>query len=137
VVRKAVSGLTALGLIGGAGSVVYNSHGDATVKIKDASGHVQTVQISANHAKAFSCPTGTHDKVAPLDIKLGRIKLTQQSVKRSELAIEHKYPVNSTPPRAVLVRYKALLRQDDRLTAAYNATVDKHNAIIDKLCTPE
>jgi hypothetical protein len=129
--------LTGLGLIGGAGTVAYNQHGDATVRIKDASGHVQTVNIGSNHAHSFSCPSGTHDKVAPLDIRLGRIKLTQQGLRRAERAIERKYPVHSTPPLAVIKRYKALLRRDDRLTTAYNATVDQHNAIIDKLCTPE
>jgi hypothetical protein len=124
-------------LIGGAGSVAYNHHGVATVKIKDPSGHVQTVSLGAGDGRTFSCPSGTHDKVAPLDIRLARITLTQRAVRRSERAIERRYPTTSKPPSAVIRRYKALIRRDDRLTTAYNATVDQHNAIIDRLCKPD
>ena len=35
MIRKAVGALAGLGLIGGAGSVAYNQHGDATVRITD------------------------------------------------------------------------------------------------------
>ena len=36
---KLAAGVAGLGLIGGAGTVVYNNHGDATVKIKNERRH--------------------------------------------------------------------------------------------------
>jgi hypothetical protein len=43
---KVAAGVAGLGLIGGAGTVVYNNHGDATVKIKnEKTGRVQSVRI--------------------------------------------------------------------------------------------
>ena len=43
---KLAAGVAGLGLIGGAGTVVYNNHGDATVKIKnEKTGRVQRVRI--------------------------------------------------------------------------------------------
>lgn len=134
MIRKAAAALTGLGLIGGAGSVVYNHNGDATVRIKDGSGHVQTVQIAAAHGRSFSCPAGTHDKVAPIDIRLGRIELTLRQVRRTERSIERRYPSHSAPT-TVAVQYNALLRRDDRLVSAFNTEVDAHNALIDRLCT--
>lgn len=135
MLRKAVTALAGLGLIGGAGSVAYNQHGDATVKIKDASGKVHSVVIkSNNNGKSFSCPTGTHDRLRPYDIAAGRIELTLQTVRRSERAIVRRYPGHDAP-RAVILRYRALAHRDDRLVAAYNAQIDAHNTIIDRACT--
>ena len=131
-----MAALTGLGLIGGAGSVVYNHNGDATVKIKDGSGHVRTVQITSAGGKTFSCPSGTHDKTAPIDLEAGRIKLTLQTVRSAERKIELRYP-SHTAPAAVADRYNALLRRDNRLVDAFNAQVDAHNAIVDRLCTPD
>lgn len=135
MLRKAAAGLAGLGLIGGAGTVVYNNNGDATVKIKDdRTGKVQSVFLGGG-GKSFSCPSGTHDKVEPYDIKLGRIKLTLQRLRREERGIEKRYPSNRAPNR-VVVRYNALGHRDDRLVAAFNAEVDARNAIIDRDCTP-
>ena len=134
MVRKAVSALAGLGLIGGAGSVVYNQHGDATVKIKDASGKVHAVVIKSNGGKSFSCPVGTHDKVKQYDINAGRIELTLQAVRRSERAIDQRYPKNVAPHK-IVVRFNALVKREGRLVDAYNAQVDAHNAIIDRDCT--
>lgn len=133
VVRKAVTALAGLGLIGGAGSVVYNQHGDATVKIKDSSGKVHAVVIKSN-GKSFSCPVGTHDKVKQYDINAGRIELTLQAVRRSERAIERRYPKNVAPHK-VVVQFNALVKREGRLVDAYNAQADAHNAIINRDCT--
>lgn len=67
--------LAGLGLIGGAGTVIYNNNGDATVKIKDdRTRKVQTVRLGGAGGKSFSCPSGTREKFEPYDIRLGRIK---------------------------------------------------------------
>lgn len=134
MVRKTVAALTGLGLIGGAGTVAYNNHGDATVKIKDAHGQVHTVVIKGNSGKQFSCPTGTDDQLKPYDLHAGRVELTLQAVRRSERAIEARYP-GSVAPRAVVVRYRTLHARDNRLVSAYNAQIDAHNAILDRNCT--
>lgn len=126
--------LTGLGLIGGAATVAYNKHGDATVKIKDAAGHVHSVVIkSAGDGKRFSCPDGTAARLKPYDITAGRIELTLQAVRRSERAIEHRYPSGGAPS-TIVSRFKALARRDNRLVAAFNAQVDRHNAIIARDC---
>jgi hypothetical protein len=135
VIRRAIAGgLAGLGLIGGTASVVYNSNGDATVKIKDSTGKVQTVNIGGAGGQTFSCPSGTHSKLEPYDIKAGRIKLTLQQVRRQEKRIEQQYPGHQAPD-PVVTRYRALSRQDDRLVAAFNAAIDAHNAILDQDCT--
>jgi hypothetical protein len=136
MLRKAAGVVAGLGLIGGAGSVAYNQHGDATVKIKDSSGHVHSVRIAADDGRSYSCPSGTHKKVAPLDIRLGRIKLTQQGIRASERAIIRRYPNGTKPSAAVIRRLTTLLHKDERLTRAYNATVEQHNSIINRLCKP-
>jgi hypothetical protein len=135
MIRKAAAMVTGLGLVGGAGSVVYNQHGDAIVTIKDKAGHTQTVSIASGGAR-FSCPSGTHDKVAPHDLRAGRIKLTLQQVRRTELRIERQYP-GGNAPGSVVARYHALAGRDHRLVAAYNAEIDAHNAIIGSDCTPD
>ena len=134
MVRKAVAALTGLGLLGGAGTVAYNNHGDATVKIKDAHGQVHTVVIKGNSGKQFSCPSGTGDELKSYDLKAGRIELTLQGVRRSEHAIERRYP-GAVAPEKVIVRYKRLMRRDNRLVDAFNSQVTAHNAIIDRDCT--
>ena len=121
--------------MGGAGAVAYNNQGDATVKIKDAQGHVHSVVIKSNGGKGYSCPSGTGDQLRSHDITAGRIQLTLQEVRRSERAIERRYP-GSRAPAQVIVRYKALIGRDNRLVSAFNAQVEAHNAIIDRNCTP-
>ena len=134
--KAAAAGLAGLGLIGGAGTVVYHDNGDATVKIKDQrTGKVQSVTIHGGGA-TFSCPGGTRDRLEPYDIKLGRIKLTLQHVRRAERAIELQYPTH-TAPSAVVDRYRALLRRDNRLVSAYNGDVDARNAILNRVCTSD
>lgn len=135
MLRQAAASLAGLGLIGGAGTVIYNNSGDATVKITDdKTGKVQTVQIRAAGGKSFSCPVGTNDKLEPYDIKLGRVKLTLQQVRRAERKIDQRYPSHRAPG-AVVDRYNALVRRDRRLVAAFNALVDTRNAIVDRDCT--
>ncbi len=133
MIRKVAAGLTGLGLIGGAGTVVYNGNGDATVKIKDKAGYVQTVQLTGGNGPGYSCPEGTHDKLERYDVELGRIKLTLRPVRRKEQKIERQYPTHSAPGR-VADRYDALLDRDDRLVAAYNDDVDARNAILEQDC---
>ena len=134
MVRKGVAVLTGLGLLGGAGTVAYNNHGDATVKIKDAHGQVHTVVIKGNSGKQFSCPSGTDDKLKPYDLKAGRIELTLQGVRRSERAIQRRYP-KAAAPEKVIVTYKTLIARDDRLVDAFNSQVTAHNAILNRNCT--
>jgi hypothetical protein len=136
MLRKAAAGLAGLGLIGGAGSVVYNHNGDATVKIKDASGHVQTVRLGGGDGRAFSCPDGTSDKLREPDITAGRIKLTLQKVRREEAALERRYPHGRGASHRIAVRYNALVRRDNRLVDAFNAAIDAHNAILHEDCKP-
>jgi hypothetical protein len=132
--RKAAAGLAGLGLIGGAGSVIYGNNGDATVKIKDpATGQVQSVHLSGG-GPSYSCPDGTGDKLQAYDIKLGRIKLTLQKVRGSERAIETQYPGHNAPAR-VVARYRALAQRDDRLVAAFNAEVAARNGVLESDCT--
>lgn len=136
MLRRAAAGLAGLGLIGGAGSVVYGHNGDATVKIRDPqSGKVQTVHIGSGGGPRYSCPRGTHDRLAPYDIQAGRIKLTLLRVRRQELALERQYPSHRAPHRVVL-RYRALRRRDDALIAAFNAEVDARNSILERDCRP-
>jgi hypothetical protein len=135
MIRKAVSALTGLGLIGGAGTVAYNQHGDATVKIKDKNGSIRTVLIKSDGGMRYSCPAGTHDKLMSFDIQAGRIKLTMRDVRREESKLDNLYPSHKAPHK-VVIRYNALLRRDHRLVAAYNAEVDAHNAVLGRDCTP-
>ena len=135
MVRRAVAVLTGLGLIGGAATVAYNKHGDATVKIKDAAGVVHTVTISGNGQKQFSCPSGEDSRLQSHDILAARIKLTLQGVRRSEHAIETRYPSAHAAPTAVILRYRKLHSRDNKLVDAFNAQIDEHNAIISRDCT--
>jgi hypothetical protein len=135
MLMKAAAGLAGLGLIGGTGTVIYQNNGDTTVEIKnERSGRVQTVEISTAGGQTFSCPVGTRDKLEPHDIKLGRIKLTLQNVRRAERKIERRYPSHEAPGN-VVNRYDALGRRDDQLVQAFNTGVDRRNAILDRDCT--
>ncbi len=135
MLRKAVAGLAGLGLIGGAGSVIYKDNGDAVVQIRDKNtGKVQSVQIGGAHGRWFSCPAGTRDKVEPFDITLGRIKLTLRQLRRKEHGVEQRYPSHYAPS-AFVDSYRALLRRDHRLVSAFNVEMDKRNAVIDQECT--
>jgi hypothetical protein len=135
MVRKLAAGLAGLGLIGGTGAVAYNHNGSTTVRIKDAkTGKVESVNI-AGVGKPFTCPAGTRNKLEPYDLTAGRIKLTLRGVRRIERRIELRYPSHHAPD-AVARRYNALLRRDGRLVSAFNRTVDAHNEIINRDCTP-
>lgn len=134
MVRRVVAGLVGLGLVGGAGTVIYNHNGSTTVRIKDAkTGRVETVNIGGG-GKSYSCPAGTNKKLEPYDLEAGRIKLTVLRVRHLERRIELRYPGHNAPA-AVALRYNALLRRDDRLVSAFNRMVDAHNAIISRDCT--
>lgn len=130
--RRIIGGLAGLGLIAGAGHVVYNNHG-ATVQIEGPNGQVQNVNIPFGK-KEFSCPAGTHDKTEPLLIRMGRIKLTLRGVDAELRRIDKKYP-GSHAPHAVVVRYNADVRRGRRLVKASNATTDEYNAILEHDCT--
>jgi hypothetical protein len=130
---KLVAGLAGLGLIGGAGTVVYNNHGDATVKIKnEKTGRVQSVRIEAG-GKEYLCPMGINEKLKPYDLAAGRIKLTLRQVRRVEHALLRQYPGGA--PGSVVTHYNALGRRDDRLVAAYNREIRGHNAILRRDCS--
>jgi len=121
-------------LIGGAGTVVYNTHGDATVKImNEKTGRVQSVRIEAG-GKSFLCPLGMDDKLKPYDLAAGRIKLTLGQVRGEEHAILRQYPSHRGPD-SVVTHFNTLRRRDDRLVAAYNGEIRSHNAILRRDCT--
>src|SRR6266536_368979 len=125
---KVAAGVAGLGLIGGAGTVVYNNHGDATVKIKnEKTGRVESVRIEAG-GKSFLCPVGTDDKLKPYDLAAGRIKLTLRQVRREEHVLLAQYPGGA--PASVVTHFNTLRRRDDRLVAAYNGEIRSHNAIL-------
>jgi hypothetical protein len=132
---KAAAGLTALGLIGGAGTVIYDSSGDATVKIADPKiGTAQTVTIKGDGSKTFECPDGTQSKLDSTNIRAGRIKLTEQPVRRAMAKIERQYPSHRAPG-PVADRYNALFDRDHLLVSAYNAEIREHNAILERECS--
>lgn len=134
MIRKLAAGLAGLGLIGGAGTVIYNHNGSTTVRVKDSkTGKVESVDIGGA-GKAFSCPAGTHNKLEPYDLEAGRIQLTLLRVRSVERGIERRYPGHHAPT-VVARRYNALLRRDDRLVSAFNRVVDAHNAILSRDCT--
>jgi hypothetical protein len=84
----------------------------------------------------FSCPEGTHKKVEPYDVTLGRIKLTLQQVRRQEHGLERRYPSHRAPGPAV-DKYNALRHRDHRLVAAFNAEVDARNALLKRDCSSQ
>lgn len=133
MVAKLAAGVAGLGLIGGVGTVVYNNHGDATVKIKnEKTGRVQSVRIEAG-GREFVCPMGINEKLKPYDLAAGRIKLTLLRVRRVENALLRRYPSGASD--AVVTHFNTLKRRDDRLVAAYDREIRGHNAIIRSDCT--
>lgn len=109
-------------------------NGDATVKIKDKAGKVQTVRISGGDGRSFSCPERVQPALDRYVIRAGRVKLTLVKVRRTERVLLRRYPNGA--PRRVVAHYKALQRRDDRLVDAFNAQVDAHNAILRQDCAP-
>jgi hypothetical protein len=133
-VRRIIAGLAGLGLAAGAGSVVYN-HNGATVRIRGANGQVQNVHIRFS-GKRYHCPSGEDAKLNPLVIRAGRIKLTIKHVDAELMRIKAKYHHASKAPRPVVMRAYAEIKQAKRLESAFNADVDRYNAVIDADCTP-
>lgn len=134
VMRRILGGLVGLGLVGGAGSVIYNHHGGATVQIRDKNGHVQNVQLDFGK-KSFSCPSGEQAQLEPLLIRQGRIKLTLQGVDKDLQKILKEYPgAHPNIPHAVLVRAKSEYARVKPLVKAYRAAVDQYNAKLRRDC---
>jgi hypothetical protein len=136
VIRTVAAGIVGLGLVGGAASVVYDN-GDATVTITNPkTGQTQSVTITGDDGRTFSCPSGTREKVEPMIVTMARIDLTLQKVRSQIRRIENEYP-GHVAPGSVIAQYEALALRDKRLVTAYNDTVGQHNAVIDRDCTPE
>jgi hypothetical protein len=129
------TGLAGLGLVGGAAAVHYSDSGSATVKVKDH-GVTRTVKLGGAGGQAYSCPASAFDKMRPIDIQSGRIKLTIQDVEGEMKQIEAQYP-GGVAPGAIVRRYNDLGRRDDQLVAAFNNSVAQHNQIIQSDCTKE
>jgi hypothetical protein len=132
--RTIATGLAALGLIGGVGAVAYDDSGTPTVSIDDH-GKKSQVTLAMDGGKSYSCRPSVEDRLEPHDITAGRITLTRKRVRRQERRIESRYP-NHRAPDAVVDRYNGLVHRDKRLVRAYNAEIDKRNAILDSDCIP-
>jgi hypothetical protein len=136
-VRRIIAGIAGLGLVAGAGSVAYNHHG-ATVRIRGSNGQVQNVHINFSGRK-MSCPSGEHNKLNPLVIQIGRIKLTLKGVEAKLRGIVAKYPTRKQfahAPLPVLERFKADIKQGKRLESAFNSSVHRYNSVLDADCSP-
>ena len=131
--RVIATGAVGLGLVGGVGSVVHNDDGSSTVTVDDR-GRKSTVTIAADGGQRYSCPKGVEAQLDPVTVRMGRIKLTLDRVRRQEKAIERAYP-NSTAPERVIKRYDKLFERDRRLVTAYNDAVDEHAGILRSDCT--
>jgi hypothetical protein len=129
------TGLAGLGLVGGAAAIHYSDNGSATVKVKDH-GVTRTVKLGGGGGQSYSCPASAIDKMRPIDIQSGRIKLTIQDVEGEMKQIEAQYP-GGTAPGAVVHRYNGLFRRDHELVAAFNDSIAQHNQIIQSDCTKE
>src|SRR5262245_47151591 len=145
-VAVVVGGLAGLGLIGGAAHVVHSNNGiatvtnaktgDSTVAIKnDKTGKSQTVTLPDDGGGRATCRWDTLDELDAYAITLDRIKLKVQQVRGQMRQMELKYP-SDTAPDAVVERYKALWRLEQRLVDAFNSQNDDRNAVIDRDCTP-
>lgn len=135
--RRIIAGLAGLGLVAGAGSVAYN-HNGATVRIKGRNGQVQSVHIGLS-GRQYSCPSGEHDKLNPLLIQAGRIKLTLNGVEAKLHRIVAKYRTRSRfahAPRQVRERFAAELTQRKRLASAFNAAGHRYNTLLHADCAP-
>ena len=137
--RRIIAGIASLGLIGGVGSVVYNNHG-ATVRIRGSNGQMQSVHIGFGKHR-YECPSGESQKLNPLVIREGRIKLTMKDVVAELRRLKAKPPGAHASRQAiarynaVVPRYNAALRRARRLGSAFDATAHQYNAIIDSDCT--
>ena len=130
--RVIAAGAVGLGLAGGVGTVVHNDDGSSTVKLNDG-GHTSKVTIAAG-GKEYSCPRGVEDDLDRVLVRIGRMKLALDKLRRREKAIEGAHP-EEIPSAHVIVRYNKLADRDDRLVDAYNRAVDEHNAILASHCT--
>jgi hypothetical protein len=151
MIKGAVAGVLGLGLIGGTGAVVYDDGGSANVTITSESGREQSVRLFTDDrtGKSYSCPPGTHDKLSPIDIRAGRIKLTirqvrrqRRSVRREIRELDARYPDNVASGSVVdrynglVDRYNGLGTRGKRLTSAFNRSVDAHNDVLKTECDP-
>jgi hypothetical protein len=135
MIGRIAAGLTTVGLIGGAGAIVYDDDGTAKVTITDKSGSEQTVTLGgAGDGKTYDCPAGTEDKLSHIDVEAGRIKITLREVRGDRRDIRKRYPGHAAPD-PVAKKYNKLLRRERDLVRAFNVSVDKHNAVIDADCT--
>ena len=130
--RVIAAGAVGLGLAGGVGTVVHNDDGSSTVKLNDG-GHTSKVTIAAG-GKEYSCPPGVEDDLDRVLVRIGRMKLALDKLRRREKAIEAAHP-EEIPSAHVIERYNKLSNRDDRLVDAYNRAVDEHNAILASRCT--
>jgi hypothetical protein len=133
MVKRIAAGLVGVGLIGGVGSVAYNPDGSATVTIDDHGKKTKVDLPIEAGGKAYSCPADVDDKLAPYDVRAGRITLTLRQVRKQEKAIEKAHP-GRTAPKAVARRYNRLAARDDRLVDLFNDAVDERNAILERDC---
>jgi hypothetical protein len=121
MIGKAAAGIAALGLIGGVGHVVYDNNG-AKVTITDH-GKSKSVHIATSDEQTYTCPDSASREVKQHMIRLGRIKLTVQQVRREYRQLgEQDY------------RYSGLVGRAVRLVRAYNAEVNATNAILGRDC---
>lgn len=132
--RIITTGLVGLGLVGGAGAVVYDGNGTPTVTIQEANGKKTTTKLDMENGKTYSCPLGIDDKLRPHDEQAGRAKITLKRVRTQEDAFEHRYGKSGAPGNAY-ARWQRLNARDDRLVHAYNVEIDARNAILDRDCT--
>lgn len=135
--RRLISGVAGLALVGGVGSVVYNhNHTGATVQIRGKNGQVQSVHLDFGK-KQFSCPSGEDSKLQAFLIRQGRIKLTLQAVESELKQIDREYPRGKHVhvPHHVVVRVNADLKRGKRLLTAYGAAVDHYNTALHRDCT--
>ena len=119
---------TGLALVGGAAAIHYGTNGSATVKVNDH-GVVRTVKLGGSGGQTYSCPASASDKMKPIDITSGRIKLTIQDVEGELRQIHAKYPGRFAPP-AMANHYNELLQRDHQLTRAFNNSIAQHNQIL-------
>ena len=129
------SGLAALGIVGGAAAIHYSNNGSATVKVKDH-GVTRTVKLGGAGGATYSCPAGTEDKLKPIDITSGRIKITLQDVRSQLRRLDAQYP-NHVAPGPVVTRYNGLIRREHALVTAFNNSVAQHNQTIQSDCTKD
>jgi len=112
MIRRAVAGVAALGLIGGVGHVAWH-HDGATVKVEDANGVTHSTSISFDRSGAtYKCPAREQARLSSMIEEAGRIKITLQGV--------NKY---ANPDRYA------------KLVVAYNDEIDSYNKALDRDCT--